>query len=105
MHNQFMTNCNMKNIIFFLNSTGISAFIFGFLSDLTIRKGWMSKLTSRRLFESIALFGSGGCLMLIPLVSCDENIICMLMILSSICYAAISGGDNIIVCDLSLNYR
>jgi len=82
----------------------VSAFIFGYLSDLTIKRQWMSKLASRKLFESIALFGTGTSLILIPLFSCEPDIVCCLMILSSISYAATAGGDNVIMCDLTMKY-
>lgn len=103
IHHMSIQKNALINAIIYL-SLCISAFLFGSLSDLTIKKGWLTKLNSRKLFESIALFGSGGCLMLITFVGCNENIICVLMIMSAICYAAISGGDNVIVCDLSTNH-
>lgn len=79
----------------------ISAFTMGSLSDLIGKKKWISKLNSRKLFESIALFGTASCFLLIPLAGCDETLIVLLMILASVFYAGISGGDNVIVLDLS----
>lgn len=98
-----MNKNSMINSIIYV-SVCVSAFVFGYLSDYTLRKGYIGKLASRKLFESIALFGSGGCLILIPYAGCDENKIIFLMILSAIFYAAISGGDTVIVLDLTSAY-
>lgn len=98
-----MQSNSMINAVIFL-CLGLFALMFGALSDQIARKGWLSKLTSRKLFESIALFGSGGCLMLIPLAPCSSYMVVALMIASSCCYAAMTGGDNVIVCDLTTTH-
>ena len=102
LHMPMKSNSLINAVIFFC--LGVFALMFGALSDQISRKGWLSKLTSRKLFESIALFGSGGCLMLIPLAPCSPYVVVCLMIASSCLYAAMTGGDNVIVCDLTTTH-
>ena len=102
LHMHLAENANINAIVYV--SICVAAFVFGRLSDILLKKQILSKLTSRKLFESVALFGSGTFLMLVPLVGCNQEAVIGLLIASSVCYACIVGGDTPIVLDLAPDY-
>ena len=77
---------------------------FGYLSDLIEERQLLKKKCSRKLFESIALFGPAVCLILIPVFGCDYAVLVTLLILSMVLYGALAGGDNPIVMDIAPDY-
>lgn len=97
-----MQNGFVNSLVYISLSASLT--MFGYLSDLVGRKGWLSKDWSRKLFETIGLVVPAICMGLIPVVGCDQNMVIALLVLAMLFNGAIAGGDNPIVMDVAPAY-
>jgi sugar phosphate permease len=93
----------MTNAIFSL-SFGVSLSLTGFLSDRIIESGFFARTITRKIFVAVAGFGSGVCVMLIPIVGSSIPLLILLLIVSSLCSGFSSGGDVPLPGEMSKKY-
>ncbi|KAJ6223369.1 hypothetical protein RDWZM_001914 [Blomia tropicalis] len=69
LHMPIEYNGYVNSSIYF--SFGFSGLLWGWLSDYIERKRWLSRTISRKLFQSLALFGASFCLAMVPVAGCS----------------------------------
>ena len=85
-------------------SYGVSLLFWGWISDCVNRKHWLGKSTSRKLFQSMGLFGGALTIGIVPLVGCNIVLIIVLLNLSMLIVGSITGGENMIVVDVAPDF-
>ena len=78
--------------------------IWGYVSDFVGRKQWFSRTVSRKLFQSVALFGGAFFLALVPVAGCNVIGIIILLNLSMLTLGLTAGGESLIVVDVAPDY-
>lgn len=105
--------CSLPTLAFtqngYVNSSiyialGGSALIWGYVSDYVGRKHWFTATVSRKLFQSLALFGGAFFLGLIPAAGCSVTAIITLLNLSMLTIGLTAGGESLIVVDVAPDY-
>lgn len=98
----FLQNGYMNAII--MGSLTIAYVSAGFSAQFIIKYGWLSKTATRKLFESVALFGSAVCLVLMTFVGCHQWLAITLLVMTTATYGLVTGGDIPNVTDLTTKY-
>ena len=93
----------VTNGIFCL-SYAISLSITGYASDRVIESGIMSRTTTRKVFASIAGFGSGIAVIMIPVVGKSVPLLLSILVFSSLSQGFSSGGDVPLPGEMSKKY-
>lgn len=72
---------------------------------MILSRGWISdKTVVRKLFESLATFGSGLMVVGVPLIGCDSVMFLVLICVSMVFYGMQAGGEIPIPVDMSAKY-
>ncbi|CAG2104507.1 unnamed protein product, partial [Medioppia subpectinata] len=74
------------------------------LSAWVKRKGWFTQTRNRKNFQSLAMFGCGLCLLLVPIVGCDGDAVIALLLISMFVYGFISGGEYGVIAEYAPDY-
>ncbi|XP_053207125.1 putative inorganic phosphate cotransporter isoform X1 [Panonychus citri] len=75
--------------------------ISGPMARWVIGKKWFSRTVTRKIFESIALFGTALCLGIIPSLGNRPDVIIIVLIASMFCNGFTIGGDTPIVMEMA----
>ncbi|XP_066153286.1 uncharacterized protein [Euwallacea fornicatus] len=79
----------------------VSGFIYAPLSDYLIRKGYISTLNSRRLFQLIGSYGQLTCLLLLTYVAKTKTAAVLFLSIGNSLYIAVLAGHSINHVDIS----
>ena len=63
------------------------------LSKWIHSKGWITQTRNRKNFQSLAMFGAGICLLMLPFVGCNSGAAVALLLLAMFIYGFITGGE------------
>lgn len=97
-----MQNGYINSII--LVSLTLGHFIGGFAAQYVIKYTRLSKTTTRKLFEGLALCGSAVCFFLMTFVGENQWFAVTLLVLVAGTYGLVTGGDVPNVTDITTNY-
>ena len=75
-----------------------------YLSEIVIKRGWLSRTNTRKAFSGAGLFGVCLCFMLVPSTNCNEVAAMVLLIGGAGLYGVTAGGDNIVPAEVSRRY-
>lgn len=87
---------NVTRIIALLSS--------GYLSEKLISCGWLTRLSSRKLFSIVLAFGQSLCLLLVPFVTSNTTLLSILLLLATFASGMASGAVLPLHYELSVNY-
>lgn len=76
----------------------------GFMSEAIIKRKWLTRTVTRRLFSGFGLYTSAACLASIPFTGCDEALAISILVFGIFAYGMSSGGDLIIPADMTKKY-
>ncbi|XP_053209531.1 uncharacterized transporter slc-17.2-like isoform X2 [Panonychus citri] len=82
-------------------SMSVSFLITGYISDTIEHKKLISRTTSRKIFEAIALIGPAIMTSIIPFITNNTTGIVTALVVSMILWGFSAGGDNPMVMDIS----
>ncbi|XP_015784189.1 sialin [Tetranychus urticae] len=82
-------------------SMSISLLVTGFISDAIERRNLISRTTSRKIFEAIALIGPAVMTSIIPFITNNTAGIITALVVSMTLWGFCAGGDNPMVVDIS----
>ena len=83
---------------------GCANLLWGSVSDFVTRKQCLSKTVSRKLFQSLALFGTAFFIAIVPLVADNLIAIIVLLNLSMITLGLTAGGESLICIDIAPDF-
>lgn len=102
LHMPIEYNGYVNSSIYF--SFGFSGLLWGWLSDYIERKRWLSRTISRKLFQSLALFGASFCLAMVPVAGCNVIAIVILINAAMIILGLTVAGECLIVVDIAPDF-
>lgn len=84
----------------------VSSPIIGAVSTLMVetRVFGLTRLRTRKLFESVALFGQTACFIILPLIGCDTTFVLRLLYTQIVLFSFINGGEVQLPSELSLDF-
>ncbi|XP_063380753.1 putative inorganic phosphate cotransporter [Cydia fagiglandana] len=82
----------------------ISSFIFGFVCDLCIKKGWHTIKTGRIIHTTIAATGPAICIVLASYAGCNRDLAMAYFVLSMALMGGFYSGMKVNALDLAPNY-
>lgn len=75
-----------------------------FVSEVLISNNIFTRTTVRKIFSSIALYTLALCLLIVPMIGCNTNLIILTLVIGMFAYGFVTGGDVIVPAEISINY-
>lgn len=93
----------------FLNSflfvaVSISMALGPYISEILISRNTFTRTTVRKIFSSIALFTLTICLLIVPVIGCNTELVIVTLVIGMFAYGFVTGGDVIVPAEISVNY-
>lgn len=76
----------------------------GLMAEAVIKRKWLSRTATRKLFSGAGLYTSAICLALIPFTGCNEILAISILVFGITAYGISSGGDLVIPADMTKKY-
>ena len=73
----------------------------GFFSDFIIKRRYLSRTWTRKMFSGVGLTGCAICLALIPTSGCDQIFAMALLITGMFSYGLVTGGDMVMPAEMT----
>ena len=83
---------------------GASILMNGFLSDLIINRGYLSRTRTRKSFSIVSGFISATCIMCIPSAGCDTKKLHTILYFWSLAHGFVAGSDAPLPSDMTKNF-
>lgn len=74
------------------------------MSEILISKHIFTRTTVRKIFSSIALYTLAICLLIVPMIDCNTNVIIATLVVGMFAYGFVTGGDVIVPAEISIHY-
>lgn len=75
-----------------------------YVSEILISKHIFTRTTVRKIFSSIALYTLAICLLIVPMIDCNTNLIIATLVIGMFAYGFVTGGDVIVPAEISIHY-
>ncbi|KAG8226041.1 hypothetical protein J437_LFUL005402 [Ladona fulva] len=82
----------------------ITGILSGILSQWLRRKGYLSHLTTYKVFNGLSALGATACMVAITQVGYRPNVIVLLLAITGVCSGIFFGGSYVNHLDLAVNY-
>jgi ACS family sodium-dependent inorganic phosphate cotransporter len=102
IHVDISTNGRINGI---LNSLSlITLTTTGFISEVIIQKGWLTRTQTRKSFSLLSGLATGICMFLIPSAGCNESTLQIIVYSASILSGFMNGSDTPLASEMSSNF-
>ena len=83
---------------------GVSLLINGFLSDLIVNRGYLSRTRTRKCFSLVSGFLNAICILCIPAAGCDTKKLHTILYVWALVYGSFAGSDAPLASDMTRNF-
>ncbi|XP_023218055.1 sialin-like [Centruroides sculpturatus] len=102
LHFPIQQNGLINALVYF--SDAITIFLSGFIADFIRKRQYFSLTNTRKILESIGMFGPAFCILSVPFLGCDSTKAIISLTLAMGCFGFCTSGDAAIVFDLAPDF-